>query len=109
VIVWDAAILPLCTGFLILMAAQAFIFGNAAALAVTDVTDRAGSASALLGIAQALALALSAPLATVGGTSTATPMVVVILTGVLGAGACYFVARGRGRTATRRERHESDR
>ena len=95
VLLWDAATLPLCAGFLTLMASQAFIFGNSAALAVADVTDRAGSASALLGIAQALAFALSAPLASSGGTSTAVPMVVVIVVGVLGATVSYAVARRR--------------
>jgi DHA1 family bicyclomycin/chloramphenicol resistance-like MFS transporter len=100
VLLWDAATLPLCTGFLILMASQAFIFGNSAALAVTNVTDRAGSASALLGIVQALALALSAPLASSGGTTTAVPMVIVIVIGVLGATGSHIAAQRPSITRT---------
>ena len=94
---WDAATLPLCAGFLVLMASQAFIFGHSAALAVSDVTSRAGSASALLGIVQALALALYAALASSGGTTTSVPMAVVIVVGVIGAAASFNTARRASR------------
>jgi DHA1 family bicyclomycin/chloramphenicol resistance-like MFS transporter len=42
VVVWDAATLPICAGFLVLMASQAFIYGNSASLAVTEVTHPSG-------------------------------------------------------------------
>ena len=55
--------LPLtCAGFLILMAVQAFIFGNASALAVGQARHVAGAASAVLGVVQAVAMATAAPL-----------------------------------------------
>ena len=45
-----------CAGFLILMAAEAFVFGNSGALAASQATHVAGSASAALGVAMALAV-----------------------------------------------------
>lgn len=93
VMLWDAAILPLCAGFLLVMASMALIYGNSASLAVAEVTDRAGSASALLGITQAIALAISAPLASSGGTTTATPMVAVMAIGIIGAIVSFVLAR----------------
>jgi DHA1 family bicyclomycin/chloramphenicol resistance-like MFS transporter len=50
-----------CAGFLILMAVQAFIFGNANALAAAEATHIAGAASAVLGVTHAVAMATSAP------------------------------------------------
>ncbi len=84
-----------CAGFLVLMAVQALIFGNSSALAASQVPSMAGSASAVLGVAQAVALATSAPLASSGGTETAQPMIWVMLTGVLGAITAFtFLASG---------------
>lgn len=71
-----------CAGFVVLMASQALVFGNAGALAASKATHIAGSAAAVQGVAQSLAGALSAPLATAGGGTTALPMVVVMLAGV---------------------------
>ena len=71
-----------CAGFLILMAAQAFVFGNSGALAASQATHIAGSASAALGVAMALAGAVAAPLASSGGGETAVPMIIVMITGV---------------------------
>ena len=71
-----------CAGFLILMAAQAFVFGNWGALAASQATHIAGSASAALGVSMALAWAVAAPLASSGGGETAVPMIIVMLTGV---------------------------
>ena len=47
-----------CAGFLVLMAVQAFIFGNASALAAGEAPQVAGAASAVLGVAQAVAMAV---------------------------------------------------
>jgi hypothetical protein len=43
------------------MAVQAFIFGNANALAAAEATHIAGAASAVLGVTHAVAMATSAP------------------------------------------------
>ena len=73
VLALDTPLLLTCAGFLVLMAAQAFVFGNASALAVGQARHVAGAASAVLGVAQAVAMAISAPLASSGGGVTAEP------------------------------------
>lgn len=80
-----------CAGFLVLMGVQAFIFGNASALAAGEAPQVAGAASAVLGVAQAVALAISAPLASSGGGETAVPMIWVMLVGVLGSVTSFLV------------------
>ncbi|HEY9294667.1 MAG TPA: multidrug effflux MFS transporter [Microlunatus sp.] len=89
-----------CAGFLVLMAAQAFIFGNSAALAAGQARHVAGAASAVLGVIQAIAMAVSAPLASSGGGRTAAPMIWVMLVGVAGALFCYLVVAGRAADRT---------
>lgn len=94
VTVWDTALVPLCLGFAGLMAAQAFIFGNSSAVGLGLARGNAGAASAIQGLVQSTASAVSAPLATMGGGSTAVPMVVVMVVGVAGAwGSFQFLAR----------------
>jgi MFS transporter, DHA1 family, multidrug resistance protein len=51
----------------------------------------AGAASAVLGVVQAVALAISAPLASSGGARTAAPMIWVMLAGVAGSLISYLV------------------
>jgi len=80
-----------CAGFLVLMGVQAFIFGNASALAAGQAPKVAGAASAVLGVVQAVAMAVSAPLASSGGASTAVPMIWVMLVGVAGSLFFYLV------------------
>jgi DHA1 family bicyclomycin/chloramphenicol resistance-like MFS transporter len=80
-----------CAGFLVLMAVQAFIFGNASALAAGQAPHVAGAASAVLGVTQALAMATSAPLASSGGGVTAVPMIWVMIAGVAGSLFAYLV------------------
>ena len=82
-----------CVGFMVLMAAQAFVFGNSAAIAASQATHVAGAASAMLGVAMAVAGALSAPLATAGGGATAVPMVVVMVIGIGGSVICLVLGR----------------
>ena len=48
-----------------------FIFGNASALAADQARNVAGAASAVLGVAQAVAMSVAAPLASSGGSLTA--------------------------------------
>jgi len=80
-----------CAGFLILMAVQAFIFGNANALAAGEAPHIAGAASAVLGVTQAVAMATSAPLASSGGAATAVPMIWVMIAGIAGSLFAYLV------------------
>lgn len=78
VLLWDTPLVLTCAGFLVLMAAQAFIFGNAAALAAMQARHIAGAAAALQGVATAVAMAVAAPLASSGGGQTAVPMIAVM-------------------------------
>ena len=71
----DTPLLLTCAGFLVLMAVQAFIYGNASALAAAQARHVAGAASAVLGVAQAVALSVAAPLASSGGRRHRCPMV----------------------------------
>jgi Major Facilitator Superfamily len=87
----DTPLLLTCAGFLILMAVQAFIFGNANALAAAEATHIAGAASAVLGVTQAVAMATSAPLASSGGAATAVPMIWVMIAGVAASLFAYLV------------------
>ena len=87
----DTPLLLTCAGFLVLMAVQAFIFGNANALAAAEVPHIAGAASAVLGVTQAVAMATSAPLASSGGAATAVPMIWVMIAGIAGSLFAYLV------------------
>jgi len=80
-------------GFTLLMASQGFIFGNSSALALSHARDSAGIGSALLGLIQSLANSVSAPLASIGGSRTAVPMVIVMLVGSVIAWSAYLLAR----------------
>ncbi len=91
VVALDTPLLLTCAGFLVLMAVQAFIFGNASALAAGQARHVAGAASAVLGVAQAVAMAISAPLASSGGGATAVPMIWVMIVGVVGSLFAYLV------------------
>jgi DHA1 family bicyclomycin/chloramphenicol resistance-like MFS transporter len=85
VLALDTPLLLTCAGFGVLMAVQAFIFGNASALAAGQARHVAGAASAVLGVVQAIAMAVSAPLASSGGSVTAVPMIWVMIAGSLSA------------------------
>ncbi|QWW19393.1 multidrug effflux MFS transporter [Schaalia sp. 19OD2882] len=74
-------LIAVAVGFALLMAAQSFVFGNAAALALGSVREWAGTASAIQGLVQALAAAVSSPLATAGGADPA-PMTWVMVAGI---------------------------
>jgi MFS transporter, DHA1 family, multidrug resistance protein len=91
VLALDTPLLLTCAGFLVLMAVQAFIFGNASALAAGQAPHVAGAASAVLGVTQAVAMATSAPLASSGGGDTAAPMIWVMIAGVAGSLFAYLI------------------
>ena len=80
-----------CAGFLVLMAVQALIYGNASALAADQARHVAGAASAVLGVVGAVAMAVSAPLASSGGSVTAVPMIWVMIAGVAGSLFAFLV------------------
>jgi DHA1 family bicyclomycin/chloramphenicol resistance-like MFS transporter len=100
----SAAVLELClsvfalgtplvataAGFVVLMAAQGLIFGNASALAASRQPRFAGATSSLLGLTQAASWAVAAPLASLGGVTTAVPMVLVMLVGIALAAAALI-------------------
>jgi DHA1 family bicyclomycin/chloramphenicol resistance-like MFS transporter len=94
VLLWDTPLVLTCAGFLVLMAAQAFIFGNAGALAAMQARHIAGAAAALQGVATAVAMAVSAPLASAGGGESAVPMIAVMAVGAtLAVGSLSFARR----------------
>jgi MFS transporter, DHA1 family, multidrug resistance protein len=99
----DTPLLLTCAGFLVLMAVQAFVFGNASALAAGEARHVAGAASAFLGVAQAVAMAVAAPLASSGGATTAVPMIWVMIVGIVGSLFSFLVlARAGSRPAASR-------
>jgi DHA1 family bicyclomycin/chloramphenicol resistance-like MFS transporter len=69
------AILP---ALFAVVASVGVVLPNTRALAMADYPDRAGTASALLGVLQFAIGGLVAPLIGIGGTGTAVPMAVVI-------------------------------
>jgi DHA1 family bicyclomycin/chloramphenicol resistance-like MFS transporter len=93
----DLGLVPFAAGLVALMATWGFIPANAIALASADHPDVAGSASALLGLAQYGIAALAAPLVGVGGASP-LPMALVILAL---AGLCAASALGIARPVRR--------
>ncbi len=98
VLLLDTPLVLTCAGFLVLMASQAFIFGNSGALGAMQATHVAGSAAAVQGVVGALAMATSAPLASSGGGETAVPMIAVMLVGVVGSVTSFLVlARPKSR------------
>jgi DHA1 family bicyclomycin/chloramphenicol resistance-like MFS transporter len=62
----------------VVVASNGLVAPNATALALADHGDVAGSASALLGVAQFAVGAVAAPLVGIGGSHTDVPMAVVI-------------------------------
>ncbi len=82
-------------GLFLVVASVGLVFPNASALAMADHPDRAGSASALLGLCQFVFGALSAPLVGVAGTGTAVPMAIVIAVSAAAAVLAYVTLAGR--------------
>lgn len=78
------------TGFFLLMTAQGFVGPNAGALASAEVPDQPGTGSAVLGFLQWCTAGLVAPIAGLGGESTAVPMAVIIMVLVVVSLAALF-------------------
>lgn len=73
------------------------VLGNATALALGAVPAAAGSASAVLGALQFGLAALVSPLVSIGGSTTAGPLAVVMLAAAVVAVVALLVARPRRR------------
>ena len=94
----DLPLILTCVGFALVMTANAFIFGNSGAQAMSEAREHAGTASSVMGVFQSIANGIAAPLATSGGDS-AVPMVLVMIVGSAGAWFAFWViARGGKRT-----------
>ena len=90
----------------IVMFGFGFVGPNAAALAMQRYPHAAGSAAAVLGAFQFGMAALIAPLAGLGGTHDATPMVTLILVLSAAAVASRFLLAGSARRQTARQELE---
>ena len=83
-----AGILP---ALFLVVASIGIVFPSGAAIALEGHPTSAGSAAALLGLAQYAIGAISAPLVGVAGKATALPMAIVIVTCGLGAVAAFWI------------------
>jgi DHA1 family bicyclomycin/chloramphenicol resistance-like MFS transporter len=91
---WWGMPLPVAVvGFFVLMSAQGLVGANAGALASAAVPAHPGTGSALLGFFQWCAAGVVAPLAGLGGDSTAVPMAVIIIV-LTGASTVALLAVG---------------
>ncbi len=93
VAVQDLGLAPFAASLVFLMATWGFVPANAIALAASDHPDVAGSASALLGLAQYGIGAVAAPVVGVGGTSALPMAVVILVLAALCAGSVLVLAR----------------
>ena len=88
-------LLPTCAGFLLLLSGQAFVFGNSSAQALEPVRRTAGLASAVMGLAGALVNSVVAPVSSIGGETSAVPMVIVMLVGAVAAWLTFILVGSR--------------
>lgn len=89
-----APLLPTLLALWLVMACLGLIYGNATALALSQVRDLAGTGSAFLGTLQFLGGAMVAPLVGLAGEGSARPMAVVMLAAaLLSAAALWLIAR----------------
>ncbi|GED99969.1 Bcr/CflA family drug resistance efflux transporter [Gordonia spumicola] len=88
--------IPMLVLMFALSASFGLIAGNATALAIGEVRDRAGSGSALLGTLQFTVGSIVPPLAGIGGPSSALPMAIVIGVCAVCSAASFVVASRSG-------------
>ena len=96
----DLPLFLTCVGFALVMTANAFIFGNSGAQAMSEAREHAGTASSVMGVFQSIANGIAAPLATSGGDS-AVPMVLVMIVGSAGAWFAFWVIAHGGKHTPR--------
>lgn len=93
--VTEAGLAPLLVALFVAVAGVGFVMPTAAALALQDHGEHAGSAAALLGFSQFLIGGALAPVAGAGGTGTAVPMgLVMAVLGCLSLLAFVVLSRG---------------
>ncbi|TCN30638.1 DHA1 family bicyclomycin/chloramphenicol resistance-like MFS transporter [Kribbella orskensis] len=78
--------------FFVLMTAQGLIIPNGGALASTAVSDHPGTGSALQGFVQWVAAGTIAPIAGLGGATTAVPMAALMTAGITASVVGLLVA-----------------
>lgn len=88
-----APALALAAPLLILSASLGFVLGNATALALAAVPHMAGTGSAVLGALQFGLAALVSPLVSLGGSTTAAPLAVVMVVAAALAMISFVIAR----------------
>jgi MFS transporter, DHA1 family, multidrug resistance protein len=89
--IWPVLVLLFCT-----VSSLGFILGNATSLALAEVPQLAGSASAVLGALQFGLGALVSPLVGLGGEEASAPMAVAMLSAAsVAAAALFILARKR--------------
>jgi DHA1 family bicyclomycin/chloramphenicol resistance-like MFS transporter len=93
------SLLAVAVPLFVFMSALGMVLPNSQALALDLHPDRAGAASALLGAAQSLCGAITAPLVGLAGTLSATPMAVA-MTAAAGSGMAAFLVVARRPTST---------
>ena len=81
----DLGVWPVIACTFVVMSSLSFVMPNSTALALAEHGAVAGTASALLGVTQFLIGGLAAPLVGIGGTGSAVPMAVVMLSLASGA------------------------
>jgi MFS transporter, DHA1 family, multidrug resistance protein len=77
--------------FFLIVSSVGVVFPSGVAIALEGHASRAGSASALLGLAQFATGAISAPLVGIAGNSSALPTAIVIVTCNLAAVAAFWL------------------
>jgi DHA1 family bicyclomycin/chloramphenicol resistance-like MFS transporter len=86
-------------GFFVLMTAQGLVGPNAGALASGEVPDHPGTGSAVLGFLQWCTAGVIAPIAGLGGETTAVPMaLIVIVLAAISSAALLFLTRSHRST-----------
>ncbi|MDQ1292762.1 MAG: transporter, family, multidrug resistance protein [Actinomycetota bacterium] len=94
VVVLDSPRRPTLVILFVAVSSLGAVFGNATALAISQVRDAAGSASAFLGASQFALGALVAPLVGLGGDSAFPMALTLLVAGVLAALSAALVASG---------------
>ncbi|MGI8767816.1 MAG: multidrug effflux MFS transporter [Propionibacteriaceae bacterium] len=99
-IVTGLGLVAVLVGLFVMVSAIGMIFPSSAALAMANYPDRAGAASALVGLGQYVCGGIAAPLVGIAGQSTATPLgVVAAAASVIGMLVFLILVRRAGRPA----------
>ena len=94
-ILLDLGVVVVCVALFTVVSSVGLVAPNATALALSEHTETAGSASALLGLMQFVVGAAAAPLVGVAGADDARPMAITIAALAAGALVQFVVLTGR--------------